>query len=51
MTKYLLDVEWEFDWVMSVGGVVVTTLLVTIVGTLASFDVLFRKPLATLRSQ
>jgi putative ABC transport system permease protein len=51
VTKYLLDVEWEFDWWLAASGVVVTTLLVTVVGTLASFDVLFRKPLATLRSQ
>jgi putative ABC transport system permease protein len=51
VTKYLLDVGWEFDWVLALGGVVLTTLLVTLVGTLASFDVLFRKPLATLRSQ
>ncbi|MFL6375824.1 MAG: ABC transporter permease [Pyrinomonadaceae bacterium] len=51
VTRYLLDVEWEFDWMLTVGGVLVTTVLVTVVGTLASFDVLFRKPLATLRSQ
>jgi putative ABC transport system permease protein len=51
VTRFLLNVEWEFDWVTAVAGIVVTTLLVTVVGTLASFDVLFRKPLATLRSQ
>lgn len=51
VTKFLLDVEWEFDWLLAVSGVLVTTVLVTVVGTLASFDVLFRKPLATLRSQ
>ena len=32
-------------------GVGVTTLVVMIVGAAASFDVLFRKPLQTLRSQ
>ncbi|HTH50465.1 MAG TPA: FtsX-like permease family protein, partial [Pyrinomonadaceae bacterium] len=36
VTRYLLDVEWEFDWVTTVGGVVITTLLVMTVGTLAS---------------
>ncbi|MBV9240410.1 MAG: ABC transporter permease [Acidobacteria bacterium] len=51
VTRYLLDVEWEFSWAITVGGIVITTLLVTVVGTLASFDVLFRRPLATLRSQ
>lgn len=51
VTRYLLDVEWEFDWVLATAGIVVTTLLVTVVGTLASFDVLFRRPLSTLRSQ
>jgi len=32
-------------------GIVITTVVVTAVGVLGSFDVLFRKPLATLRSQ
>ncbi len=49
--KYLMEIEWQFDPVLTVGGVLVTALLVTIVGVAASFDVLFRKPLATLRSQ
>ncbi len=51
VSKYILDIQWEFDPVLSVLGIVVTAVLVTIVGVLASFDVLFRKPLATLRSQ
>jgi hypothetical protein len=37
--------------VITVLGVFVTMLLVTVVGAAASFDVLFRKPLSTLRSQ
>jgi len=49
--KFLMEIEWQFDPILAVAGVVVTTLLVTVVGTLASFDVLFRKPLGTLRSQ
>jgi len=37
--------------VATAAGVLITALLVTVVGVVASFDVLFRKPLATLRSQ
>ena len=51
VTKYLMNIDWEFDPVLTVAGVLVTALLVTIVGVAASFDVLFRKPLGTLRSQ
>ncbi len=49
--RYLMAIEWQFDPMLTAGGVVITTLLVTFVGVAASFDVLFRKPLATLRSQ
>ncbi|MEP6788571.1 MAG: FtsX-like permease family protein, partial [Acidobacteriota bacterium] len=51
VTKYLMAIDWEFDPVLALSGVLITALLVTIVGAAASFDVLFRKPLATLRSQ
>lgn len=51
VSHYLMDIDWEFDPAIAIGGVLVTTLLVTVVGVAASFDVLFRKPLATLRSQ
>jgi putative ABC transport system permease protein len=49
--KYLMEIEWRFDVMVILLGVGVTTLLVTAVGVGASFDVLFRRPLATLRSQ
>lgn len=49
--KYLMEIEWQFDPVLTAAGVLVTAFLVTVVGVGASFDVLFRKPLATLRSQ
>lgn len=49
--RFLMQIEWQFDPLLAVSGVIVTALLVMIVGTAASFDVLFRKPLATLRSQ
>lgn len=50
-SKYVFDIGWEFDWKLTVVGILVTALLVMIVGAIASFDVLFRKPLAILRSQ
>jgi len=51
VSKYLLDIEWSFDPLILLLGVVVTTLVVMIVGVLASFDVLLKKPLGTLRMQ
>jgi len=51
VSRYLMNIEWEFDPVLTLAGVGVTTLLVMFVGVTASFDVLFRKPLAILRSQ
>ena len=51
VSKYILNIDWQFDFVLFLIGVFVTAILVMIVGALASFDVLFRKPLNTLRSQ
>ncbi|MCA1624419.1 MAG: FtsX-like permease family protein, partial [Acidobacteria bacterium] len=51
VSKYILNIEWEFDFGLTILGVFVTAVLVMLVGAIASFDVLFRKPLATLRSQ
>ncbi|MEO7658656.1 MAG: FtsX-like permease family protein, partial [Pyrinomonadaceae bacterium] len=51
VAKYLMRIDWEFDPLVALAGVFVTAFLVTLVGVAASFDVLFRKPLATLRSQ
>lgn len=51
VSKYVFDIEWQFDLILTLLGILVTALLVTVVGALASFDVLFRKPLGTLRSQ
>ena len=50
-SKYLFEIEWSFDFTLTILGVLITAALVTIVGAVASFDVLFRKPLAILRSQ
>ncbi|MEP7077101.1 MAG: FtsX-like permease family protein, partial [Acidobacteriota bacterium] len=51
VSRYLLDIQWTFDPTLAIGGVAATAVLVTLIGVLASFDVLFRRPLATLRSQ
>ncbi len=51
VSRLVMDIRWEFDPFITVLGVVITTFLVTLVGVAASFDVLFRKPLSTLRSQ
>ena len=51
VSAYVLEIDWEFDPAVTFGGVVVTAAIVMCVGAAASFDVLFRKPLSTLRSQ
>lgn len=48
---YILNIDWSPEPLILVVGVAATALIVLTVGVLASFDVLFRKPLATLRSQ
>ncbi len=51
VSRYVLNIKWEFDPLTAILGVAVTALVVMLVGVVASFDVLFRKPLGTLRSQ
>jgi putative ABC transport system permease protein len=51
VSRYILDIEWFFEPLTVVIGIAITTVLVMLVGTAASFDVLFRRPLVTLRSQ
>jgi putative ABC transport system permease protein len=51
VSRYVLEINWEFDPLLTIGGVIVTAAIVMLVGAAASFDVLFRKPLSTLRSQ
>ena len=51
VSKYVMEIDWEFEPVMLLAGIAATTLVVMTVGSIASFDVLFRKPLATLRGQ
>ncbi len=51
VSRFIMQIRWEFDPVLTIGGIFITTAIVILVGCLASFDVLFRKPLGTLRSQ
>ncbi|MEO7674041.1 MAG: FtsX-like permease family protein, partial [Pyrinomonadaceae bacterium] len=51
VSRFVLEIDWVFDPVLAVSGILITALLVMFVGGIASFDVLFRKQLATLRSQ
>jgi putative ABC transport system permease protein len=51
VATFLMRIDWEFDPLIAGLGVVITALLVMLVGVAASFDVLFRKPLTTLRGQ
>ncbi len=51
VSKYVLAIDWAFDPWLTVTGILATAGLVMLVGSIASFDVLFRKPLGTLRSQ
>lgn len=51
VSRFLMEIEWVFDPMLVIFGILATAAIVVVVGCLASFDVLFRKPLATLRSQ
>ena len=51
VSTYILEIDWEFDPGLILTGMIATVVIVVTVGCLSSFDVLFRKPLATLRSQ
>jgi putative ABC transport system permease protein len=51
ISRWVFEIPWSFTPVVNVGGVFATMLLVVVVGTLATYDVLSKKPLATLRAQ
>lgn len=51
VSRFIMNIDWEFDPFLTIIGTAVTAGVVMIVGAAASFDVLFRKPLQTLRSQ
>lgn len=50
-SRWVFEIPWSFTPVVNFGGVAATVILVTVVGILATADVLSRKPLATLRAQ
>jgi putative ABC transport system permease protein len=51
VSRYVMNIKWEFDPLSASLGVLATASVVMLVGVASSFDVLFRRPLVTLRSQ
>jgi putative ABC transport system permease protein len=51
VSRYALDIPFTPLIGLSAAGVVITTLLVAIIGVISSWEVLQRKPLATLRAE
>jgi putative ABC transport system permease protein len=49
--RFVFEIEWRPAGGLLVAGAIVTTILVAVIGVLASGDVLRRKPLATLRAE
>ncbi len=51
ISRYALDIPWRALPLVSLSGIVLSAALVAIVGVAASWEVLQRKPLATLRAE
>ncbi len=51
ISRFALDIPWRALPLVSVSGIAVSALLVAAVGVMASWEVLQRKPLATLRAE
>jgi putative ABC transport system permease protein len=51
VSRYALEIPWRIFPQENIGGVVVTSVLVAIIGVLSSLDVLRNKPLSTLRAE
>jgi putative ABC transport system permease protein len=51
ISRFAIDIEFSVPWTVIATGIAGTTLLVGAVGLAASYDVLRRKPLATLRAE
>jgi putative ABC transport system permease protein len=49
--RYVFEIDWRPATGVLLAGAAVTTILVTVIGVLASGDVLRKKPLATLRAE
>ncbi|MEQ1574321.1 MAG: FtsX-like permease family protein [Vicinamibacterales bacterium] len=51
VARFALEMSWSATPMITVTGIVVTSLLVAAIGVLASIDVLRKKPLSTLRAE
>jgi putative ABC transport system permease protein len=51
VSVFVLDVSWQLTPRPVIAGILASTALITVVGVLASLDVLRQKPLATLRAE
>jgi putative ABC transport system permease protein len=51
ISRFALDIPWSPLPLISVAGIVISAVLVAAVGVTASWEVLQRKPLATLRAE
>ena len=51
VATYGLDLTWEPAPLLTIGGIIVTASAVAAIGVLASLDVLWHKPLSTLRAE
>ena len=51
ITRFALEIPWSPLPLISVAGIVISSVLVAVVGVTASWEVLQRKPLATLRAE
>jgi putative ABC transport system permease protein len=51
ISRWAIEVTWQVPWTELAVGLAMTTVLVAVVGLIASADVLRRKPLATLRAE
>jgi putative ABC transport system permease protein len=51
VATYALELAWTPALALTIGGIVVTSIFVAVVGVVASWDVLRHKPLSTLRAE
>lgn len=51
LSRYVFEIPWYAAPLEHLGGIVMTTVMVGVIGVAASLDVLRRKPLATLRAE
>ncbi|MBA2303346.1 MAG: ABC transporter permease [Acidobacteria bacterium] len=49
--RYVFEIDWRPAPGLLLGGALITTLMVAVIGVIASGDVLRKKPLATLRAE